>query len=73
LRNAAIALGNWGDERAIAGLRIALSDEESLVRGHAAWALGRIRTRSAIALLQARRRVEEDAWVRQEIEQGLSQ
>ena len=39
LRNACIALGNLGDPTAIPDLREALSDEEPLVREHAAWAL----------------------------------
>jgi len=39
LRNAAVALGNLGDRSAVPALVGALSDEEPLVRGHAAWAL----------------------------------
>ncbi len=39
LRNVAVALGNWGDERAILALERALTDVDPLVRGHAAWAL----------------------------------
>jgi epoxyqueuosine reductase len=39
LRNVAVALGNWGDARAIPFLRQALDDPEPLVREHAAWAL----------------------------------
>lgn len=42
LRNVAVALGNWGDPVAVPALTQALSDPEPLVRGHAAWALGRI-------------------------------
>jgi len=42
LRNAAVALGNWGDERGGPVLRKALTDPEPLVREHAAWALERI-------------------------------
>ncbi len=42
-RNAAVALGNLGDARALPALRRALAgDPEPLVRGHAAWALGRL-------------------------------
>jgi epoxyqueuosine reductase len=40
LRNAAVALGNWGDGRAVPVLTQALIDPEPLVREHAAWALG---------------------------------
>jgi epoxyqueuosine reductase len=42
LRNAAVALGNWGDERAVPTLKKALSDPEPLVRDHATWALGQV-------------------------------
>ncbi len=41
LRNAAIALGNSGNPAAVPLLLAALHDPEPLVRGHAAWALGR--------------------------------
>ncbi len=41
-RNAAIALGNVGDPAAVPALVAALSDPAEVVRGHAAWALGRI-------------------------------
>ncbi|HVG44855.1 MAG TPA: tRNA epoxyqueuosine(34) reductase QueG, partial [Longimicrobium sp.] len=44
LRNVAVALGNWGSPEAVPALAVALNDEEALVRGHAAWALGRIGT-----------------------------
>lgn len=71
LRNVAIALGNWGDERAVPALGAALADDEPILRGHAAWALGRIGTRQAIDRLSARRRLEPDSWVRQEIEHAL--
>ena len=41
-RNAAVVLGNAGDPSAVPALTAALSDNEPLVRSHAAWALGRI-------------------------------
>ena len=41
-RNAAVALGNLGDLRAVPALIRALDDEDPIIRGHAAWALGRI-------------------------------
>ena len=40
LRNVAVALGNWGSPEAVPLLAAALHDEEPLIRGHAAWALG---------------------------------
>lgn len=41
-RNAAVALGNLGDDAAVPALMQALEDSDPLVRGHAAWALGRL-------------------------------
>jgi len=71
LRNVAVALGNWGSVEAVPSLAIALNDEEPLVRGHAAWALGRIGTEAARQALAGRAEVEEDAWVREEISLSL--
>jgi epoxyqueuosine reductase len=51
LRNVAVALGNWGSDEALPPLVEALSDSESLVRGHAAWALGEIGSPLASAAL----------------------
>jgi epoxyqueuosine reductase len=45
LRNAALALGNLGDPRALPALERALSDAEPLVREAAAWAIERIQER----------------------------
>ncbi|MBI2807281.1 MAG: tRNA epoxyqueuosine(34) reductase QueG [Planctomycetes bacterium] len=44
-RNAAIALGNHGNEHAVPALRQALADVDPAVRDAAAWALERIRNR----------------------------
>ena len=49
LRNVAVALGNSGDPAAIPALEAALDHEEPLVRAHAAWALGRLGGRAALA------------------------
>lgn len=73
LRNVAVALGNWGSPRAVPVLTGALSDGEPLVRGHAAWALGRIGTPEALDALRASERVEEDEWVREEISLALTE
>ena len=72
LRNVAVALGNWGSPEAVPVVAAALADEEPLVRGHAAWALGRIGTEGARQALRGRAEVEEDAWVREEIELALA-
>jgi len=72
-RNVCVALGNRlaGEEEppseAVRVLAAALSDPESLVRGHAAWALGRISSAAARSALEWRASVEEDPWVRSEI------
>ena len=71
LRNVAVALGNWGSPEAVPVLSAALSDDEPLIRGHAAWALGRIGTPEAFEALRGRGGVEEDVLVREEIEHAL--
>jgi epoxyqueuosine reductase len=53
LRNVCIALGNIGDPVAIPALLAALADGEPLVRGHAAWALGRLNAQEARPALDA--------------------
>lgn len=72
LRNVAVALGNWGSPEAVPALLRATEDDEPLIRGHAAWALGRIGTAEARAALNDRGEVEEDGWVREEIAIALS-
>jgi epoxyqueuosine reductase len=67
LRNAAIVLGNAGDARFVPALLDALNHPESLVRGAAAWALGRLGGEAARAALQSRRDVEDNADVSNEI------
>jgi len=69
-RNAAIVLGNRGDDAALPALANALRDEDPVVRGHAAWAIGRIDPRHA-ALATARAH-EPEPRVRSEIEGGLA-
>jgi epoxyqueuosine reductase len=72
-RNAAVALGNALDRSTVPSLRDALErDPHPMVRGHAAWALGRIGSPAAIDALRARRAVEGDARVCEEIEAAMS-
>jgi epoxyqueuosine reductase len=73
LRNVAVALGNEGDPRAVPALVEALSHDEPLVRGHAAWALSRIGAPSAAQPLEARLRIENDPEVRAELEWALGE
>ena len=72
LRNVCVGLGNRGRESAVPALTRALQDGAPLVRGHAAWGLGRIaESADATAALRARMKVEDDAWVREEIARAL--
>ena len=67
-RNACVALGNNGDEKAILPLSKALCfSEESVVRLHAAWAIGRIGGREAATVLERAGDSESDAAVLEEI------
>jgi epoxyqueuosine reductase len=72
LRNVCVALGNSGDRRAVPALINALHDDEALVRGHAAWALGRLGGDAAATALQAALSTENDPQVRKEIQYALS-
>ena len=45
LRNVCVALGNVGDETALAPLEKAAADPEPIIAEHASWALGQIRRR----------------------------
>lgn len=84
-RNAAVALGNSRDARAVEPLIAALADRKPLVRGHAAWALGHLartcgsasgisafseRVQAALESLLER---EPDRWVREETTLALEQ
>ena len=66
-RNACVALGNLGDRAAVPALGRALRLGEPLVRGHAAWALGRIGGAEAGALLLEASSTETDLGVLEEI------
>ena len=71
-RNAAIAIGNTGDPDHIPVLYCAMEDPEELVRGYAAWALGRIGGAKARAILESRLKQEESNLVTTEIESALA-
>lgn len=73
LRNVAVALGNWGSPEAVPALVSALSDDEPLVRGHAAWALGRIPDERSAGALRVQLGVEDDEWVISEIRSSLGE
>ncbi|MFQ5658353.1 MAG: tRNA epoxyqueuosine(34) reductase QueG, partial [Candidatus Methylomirabilales bacterium] len=72
LRNVAVALGNLRREEAVPALtRALLEDPESLVRGHAAWALGQIGGIAARQGLERARTREKDSEVLEEIRLAL--
>ena len=71
-RNAAIALGNMGDPAFIPDLAQAMQDSEELVRGYAAWALGKIGGSQARQILEASLARETSESARKEIEAALS-
>jgi epoxyqueuosine reductase len=82
LRNVCVALGNRGDAGGVPALERALAGEgAALVRGHAAWALGRIASTPACpaqaaeharAALRRALDGDADAWVRDEATAALS-
>ncbi|HVA80388.1 MAG TPA: tRNA epoxyqueuosine(34) reductase QueG [Candidatus Binataceae bacterium] len=74
LRNAAVVLGNTGNRDAVAALARTLAGEhEDLVRGHAAWALGRLGGAPARRALEAAARRETDRAVLDEVARALSE
>jgi epoxyqueuosine reductase len=69
-RNACVALGNSGDRSSVPALAKALRDEHPIVRGHAAWALGRLGGREEV---RGRLEEEGDEGVREEIGRALGE
>ena len=71
-RNAAVAMGNLLDRADVPALEEAVvADPHPLVRGHAAWALGRIGSPRALATLRVRLGQEADELVSDEIRAAL--
>jgi epoxyqueuosine reductase len=66
LRNACVALGNIADRASVPALGGALRDADPIIRGHAAWALGRLGGTTARRHLDQAITTEDDAWVREE-------
>lgn len=67
-RNAAVVLGNMLDRATVPALATSLThDPHALVRGHVAWALGRIGSPAAARALARAATLEGDASVREEI------
>lgn len=70
-RNVAVAMGNSGDDQYVRALGRALFKLCPQVRGHAAWALGRLGGRIPRDMLERARKGETDDFVREEIELAL--
>lgn len=70
-RNAAIALGNIGLEENIPVLHRAMDNPEELVRGYAAWGLGRIGGDKVRSILESRLKKENSSFVVSEIRAAL--
>lgn len=70
-RNAAIALGNLGDEAFLSDLAKSMSDPEETVRSHVAWAIGRIGGPAARKTLTKALQNETSPWVLKEIQLAL--
>lgn len=72
LRNVAVALGNSNDVRAVAALVPLAAHRSPLVRGHAAWALGRLHRFAGVrAALEERLAAEDDPEVLEELRAAL--
>lgn len=70
-RNAAIVIGNRRDATAEPELSACLQDPDPVVRGAAAWAMGRLQTPRAAGTLRSRLAEEPDPDVREEIRNSL--
>jgi epoxyqueuosine reductase len=71
-RNAAVALGNQKDPDTVQTLKLALQDPDEIIRGHSAWALGRIGGRKALQVLESGLSGETSEYVIKEIQNALS-
>ncbi len=71
LRNVLVAIGNWGTRTALPALKIALTDDEALIRSHAAWAIGNIGGDTAKQILQTRLMLEDEPEVIAELKAAL--
>lgn len=72
VRNACVVLGNTGSVDAVPSLSRLMSEEpEALIRGHAAWALGKISSKPAREVLSSALLSESDAYVLNEITMAL--
>jgi epoxyqueuosine reductase len=70
-RNAAVAIGNIGSEQGFELLEQALNNPSALVRGHAAWAVGRIGRPKSRHILKRAVAFEKDPYVLGEIKDAI--
>ncbi|MER2049681.1 MAG: HEAT repeat domain-containing protein, partial [Solibacillus sp.] len=71
--NAILALAHFKEEAAMPDLiQVLQKDERPVLRGTAAWAIGKIGTEGAEDILLAARNTEQDEEVLAEIEKGLA-
>jgi epoxyqueuosine reductase len=70
-RNAAVAIGNSHKPEDVFELEKALRHEIAFVRGHVAWALGKIGGAMALAVLQRQAKRENDPTARLEVESAI--
>jgi epoxyqueuosine reductase len=66
-----VAAGNWGDQSAVPALIRLLGDDEPIIRGHTAWALGNINANEARPILEQILRNETNNDVVAEIKASL--
>jgi cell division protein FtsA len=71
-RNAVVALGNLGARSGLDVLEEALKHPSAVIRGHAAWAVGRIGGQRAREMLEKSLDSERDQYVREEITAALA-
>jgi epoxyqueuosine reductase len=71
-RNAAVAIGNQGDRSHVPDLAKAMQDPHEVVRGHAAWALGKIGGADARRVLEHALIAESSKYVVSEINRALA-
>ncbi|QDG50851.1 tRNA epoxyqueuosine(34) reductase QueG [Persicimonas caeni] len=73
-RNAAVVIGNTGGEEDVEllGRRLLDDEDEPLVRGHIAWALGQIGGEEARRILERARQGEDEAYVLEEVREALA-
>lgn len=73
VRNAAIVLGNTRPPQGVVLLKQGLGDQDPLVRGASAWALGKYATEEALEALRLRLEIEGESTVVEEIRAAIKQ